>query len=206
MCIRDSPNIGEEERKKYLEIIHNKTKSLSQMINHFFEYSRYEISDVQPHFENISIDVFAQNLHETYESICPDKEICFEIIQEENLPPLFGDYMMLYRVFQNLIDNSLKFTPQGGIVKIVFNGSSANQIQVQIQDTGRGIHPEQLDSIFNKFQMAKTTVSNHESNQGLGLGLAIVKKILSLHNSEIFVKSQPGKGTTFTFFLPIKGE
>lgn len=199
----NKPDLTKEDKTKYLEIILNSTKNLSSMINHFFEYSRYEISDIHPNKEAIPIDSITQNLYETYESICPEKDICFKIKNEENLPPINGDYMMLYRVFQNLIDNAIKFTPEGGIVDIAFTKSSDSKIKVQISDTGAGISPEELDSIFNKFQMAKSLDSEGKTNKGLGLGLAIVKKILNLHNSEIFVKSTSGVGTTFTFFLPI---
>ena len=195
-------NISEEDRKKYLEIILLNTKNLSQMINHFFEYSRYEISDVTPKKEAFSIDTITQNLYETYQAICPDRDICFEIGTEENLPLINGDYMMLYRVFQNLIDNAIKFTPTKGKVFIAFTRASDDQVKVQISDTGTGISEELLDSIFNKFQMTQEVASEKESNKGLGLGLAIVKKILSLHDSKIFVKSKIGQGTTFTFFLP----
>ena len=195
-------NISADDQKKYLEIIYSNTKNLSQMINHFFEYSRYEISDVQPNFEPIAVELLAQNLHETYESICPSKEICFDISVEENLPLINGDYMMLYRVFQNLIDNSIKFTPPSGLIKISFSQSTDYLIKVKIKDTGKGIPSNKLDSIFNKFQMSQNTITENESNKGLGLGLAIVKKILNLHDSKIYVNSQVDKGTTFTFFLP----
>ena len=112
---------------------------------------------------------------------------------------------MIYRVFQNLIDNAIKFTSTHGEINVNLCRHSRHEIEVKISDTGAGIPHDELDSIFNKFKTSKyVNNSIMGRNDGLGLGLAIVKKFLSLHNTRIFIRSKLGFGTTFTFFLPIR--
>jgi len=201
--ISKQQDFSPEEQKDYLNVVLKSANKLSSMIEQFFEYSKLEVSEVTPQKAPFSPDRIIQDLRQNYDLITSEKNIKLNIVSEENLPLVYGDYSLIYRVFQNIVDNALKFTREHGNVEIKINKDIRNLLRVQISDTGEGIPAEELDSIFNKFQTTKENAIGNGLNDGMGLGLAIVRKILSLHNAEVFVKSDLGVGTTFTFYLPL---
>lgn len=195
--------LSDEEEKNYLDVILKSANKLCFLIEEFFEYSKLEVSEVNPQKALFSPDIIIQELNENYRLIAAEKRINLTIENTAELPCIYGDYLMIYRVFQNLIDNAFKFTPPSGKIVVNFAKYSPRELQVQISDTGAGIPKEALDAIFNKFQMTQEMANGQERNDGMGLGLAIVKKILSMHDAKIFVQSELGLGTTFTFYLPL---
>ena len=195
--------ISNDDVKRYAEIILRNTRTLQKLTEQLFEYSRMEISDTQPQKDIFPIREITECIKQNYNIICQENKVDLVFNLEKGLPALHVDFFMIYRVFQNMIDNALKFTPEDGTITIDISKYSPEQIQVQISDTGLGIPEDQLDSIFNKFQMNRKITASKRKNDGLGLGLAIVNKILFMHDSKIFVKSKINVGTTFTFFLPL---
>jgi signal transduction histidine kinase len=115
------------------------------------------------------------------------------------LPMVFADVGLVERVIQNLMDNALKFTPEGGNVTIALEEMDKS-VEVKIADTGPGIPENEQSFIFERYRQSER-VSN-EKQHGAGLGLAIVKKILELHDATIRVNSRMNEGTTFFFQLP----
>ena len=111
--------------------------------------------------------------------------------------PFRGHPDKLQRIVGNLIDNAIKFTPEGGTVRVVLSTSTSN-LNLSISDTGIGMTPETASRVFERFYRADE--SRHES--GFGLGLSLVKAIVSFYGGEITCSSAPGKGTTFTVELP----
>ena len=108
---------------------------------------------------------------------------------------------LLKQVFINLISNALKFTPSKGRIDITIS-SDRKSIKVSVRDTGEGISEEHIRKLFNKFMQVDSSMTR--AHGGTGLGLVIVKHILELHKGDISVQSEPGKGSTFTFTVPIK--
>jgi two-component system sensor histidine kinase GlrK len=127
------------------------------------------------------------------------KKISIEARIRERLPRIKMDRERILQALRNLIGNAIKFTPEGGRVKV-----SAQQVnrslEVSVADTGPGIPAENLSTIFDKFRQATPTGSY--PIKGPGLGLAIVKHIISSHGGKIWVESEPGHGSTFIFVLP----
>ena len=117
-----------------------------------------------------------------------------------NLPLVHADIGMMERVIQNLLDNALKFTTENGKVLIILSPHT-DEVLVEIQDTGYGISESELPNIFDRYHRNQRSVQ--KENEGLGLGLAIVKRILEVHNLEINVRSTEGKGTIFSFNIPV---
>ena len=105
----------------------------------------------------------------------------------------------LIRLFVNLLDNAIKYTAQGTIT-VSAEQPNLQQVAVMVQDSGIGIAAEHLPHIFERFYRADSS----RSSEGIGLGLAIVRDIVRLHQGEISVQSEPGKGTTFTVMLPVR--
>ena len=114
-------------------------------------------------------------------------------------PAVFADVALVERVFQNLLDNALKFTEKNGCIRIMLVNKTSG-IEVSVADNGKGIALKDQPYIFGRYKQ-----SGHEEStgKGMGLGLAIVKKILDLHHTRINIKSIPGTGTTFCFELPV---
>lgn len=116
------------------------------------------------------------------------------------LPPVWGDPLLLRRVLDNLLGNALKYTPAGG--RIAVRGrQEGDQVLLEVQDTGIGIPRDALPRLFSKFYRVKSL--DTEGIPGTGLGLAIVKSIVELHGGKVWLESEPGKGSTFGFALPI---
>jgi len=118
---------------------------------------------------------------------------------QHDAPFVNADIAMIERVFENLIENALRYTQEGGVVRLAL-GTDRRRVQVAVSDTGSGIPPERLPYIFDRFYHSEDTPP--EKSRSAGLGLAIVKRILELHGSAISVVSNPAAGTTFSFDLP----
>jgi len=114
----------------------------------------------------------------------------------EQLPDAFGDRDRLVQVFDNLIGNAIKFTPQGGTI-VIGAAPKRRHVLFWVRDSGPGIAPDQMTHVFDRFWQAKKT-----DRRGAGLGLPIVKGIIEAHGGRIRVDSQPGHGTTFYFTVP----
>ena len=134
---------------------------------------------------------------EIFESVAEDKNILMTLNDSNEPLILKGNKQLLERVVSNLIDNALKYTPEGKTICLNLNGTE-NQIILSISDTGIGIDKKDLPHIAKKFYRADRS----RSTAGYGLGLSLVKSIVSSHGGEISVESDLGKGTTFTVALP----
>ncbi len=120
---------------------------------------------------------------------------------ENTIPLVSGDKKRLSQLFVNLLHNAIKFSHEGGTVTIRHDRGkeSSGFLGISVIDKGVGIPSEVLGRIFDRFYQA----GHEKSGRGLGLGLAIVKKIIEAHEGELVVKSQEGKGSTFTAYLPV---
>lgn len=189
-----------QDQEKYVGIIHKNITKLSSLIDQLFEYSKLEAKQIEPRKEPFSISDLAYDVFEKYEQLAAEKAISIQLDIEEKLPLVFADISLVERVIQNLMDNALKFTPEGGSVTIALASNKKN-VHVSIKDTGVGIDSEELTQIFERYKQVST--STKSKREGAGLGLAIAKKILEIHDSTIKVISQPQEGTTFQFYLPV---
>ena len=122
---------------------------------------------------------------------------------EPGLSPCICSEDQVRRVFYNLVENAIKYTPEGGLVDILLRpGPKEKTVRFLVRDSGPGIPPEHLSHVFERFYRADTSQSRPGSVRGSGLGLAIVKSIVENHNGEVGVSSQVGSGATFWVDLP----
>lgn len=128
-----------------------------------------------------------------------EKGIALYSTVENDLPMVRADYEKIYWVINNLISNASKYTSDGDEIVISAAVSSGN-MHISVRDTGKGIPEEYKDKIFDKFVRVETI---DDETSGTGLGLAIVKDIVETHSGIIWVDSESGKGSTFTFTLPL---
>jgi signal transduction histidine kinase len=192
-------NIPENEKDRYLSIILDSSKKLSHLVGQLFEYSKLEANQVEPHKEQFPISELVSDILMKYELLAKDKKIELRMESPENLPAVFADIALVERVIQNLLDNSLKFTPANGRITITLKDKMTG-IEIRVSDTGSGISLKDQPYIFERYkQLPGKEAADYE---GMGLGLAIVKKIMDLHHAVINIKSAPGTGTAFWFQLP----
>jgi len=193
-------SLSEMDNEKYLSIIQKNIEKLSGMIDQLFEYSKLEAKQIEPQKEPFSISDLAYDVFEKYQQLAEQKNISIQLKIEPSLPMVFADISLVERVIQNLMDNALKFTKDGGFVSIEME-SDKKQVFVSIKDSGIGIPEDEITEIFERYKQAST--SSAAKREGTGLGLAIAKKIMEIHDSTIKVVSKPNVGTTFEFNLPL---
>jgi signal transduction histidine kinase len=186
------------EKEKYLNVVHDGTIKLSGLVNQLFQYAKLEANVIIPEKEPFLINELASDILMAYQLKAEERSIQLSLDAPGNLSPVFADVGLTERVLQNLIDNALNYTPDGGRITITLSKVSTG-VKVQIADNGIGIPKEDQSYIFDRY----IQLGNTPTKKGMGIGLAIVKKILELHQSAIEVTSEPGKGTTFRFVLPV---
>jgi signal transduction histidine kinase len=187
------------DKEKYLAIVHDNIKKLSGLVEQLFQHAKLEANLVKPEKEPFLVNELVSDILMAYQLKATEKNISLHIETPNNLPHVFADIALTERVFQNLLDNAFKFTPNGGSIAVHLSETNAG-ILVQVSDTGIGIAPEDQSYIFERYKQ----LSKHDTlKKGMGIGLAIVKKILELHQTSIEVTSELGKGTAFKFLLPV---
>ena len=195
-------DLSPAEKDKYLAVVHDGTRKLSALVEQLFQYAKLEANVITPQKEPFRLDELASDILMAYQLKAKERFINLRLDASNTLSPVFADIALTERVFQNLLDNAFKFTPDGGNITIQLTRSGPD-IKVQVADTGIGISPEDQSYIFERYKQLDNVQA---PKKGMGLGLAIVKKILELHQSAIEVTSEPGKGTAFRFVLPVAGK
>lgn len=192
--------LSEEEKKGYLRTIHKNTHRLRRLVGELFELSKLEARQVTPQSEVFSVAELAQDILVQFEPTARARQVQLLPVAAHNCPFALGDIGLIERVLQNLIANAIEYTPAGGEVSVCVQTAPAQGLWVSVSDTGKGISSTDLPHIFDRFYRSDQV--RQRVTPGLGLGLAIAKKILELHQSDLQVTSQPGVGTTFSFWLP----
>jgi signal transduction histidine kinase len=191
-------DLTESERSRYLDIIITEAERMSKMSDSLLKLSVLESESRQVERVILSLDEQIRRVIVALQPQWSARQIRFEL----DLQPirLWGDYDQLNQVWTNILGNSIKFSPDQGVIDVSLQ-SDVKQVTVRITDQGIGISPEDQQRIFERFFKADRSHSRKYS--GSGMGLAIVKQIISLHEGTIRVESEPGKGTTFIVSLPL---
>lgn len=184
------------KQKNYITIIMQAITRLQRLISDFLDFSRFGGREYNPVLTPYNLEEAIHRQVEMSEVAAEEKgiRISFEYSQE-NLPVVDADAAMIDRVLANLIDNAIKYTDSGGTVTIRLT-SRAEDILVEVLDTGIGIHERDMDCVFEAFCRINRDV------EGSGLGLSIAKAIVEAHGGRIAVESSPGMGSRFWFVLP----
>ncbi|MFH0932830.1 MAG: HAMP domain-containing sensor histidine kinase [Nitrospirota bacterium] len=184
-----------DKQKRLLRIIAEESNRLIDLVNSTLDLSKMEAGMMTYNFVKADITPLIKKAVVEIEPIAKAKNIKTELnIMSGRLPFTKMDTERILQVLRNLIGNAVKFTPEGGQVKISA-GHANGSLVVSVSDKGPGIPKEDLTTIFDKFKSAK----NHK---GTGLGLTIVKNIVAAHGGKVWAESKPGQGSTFTFVLP----
>lgn len=192
-------DLNQEERDKYLQIVLDGTEKLKKMVGELFELSKLESKQITPKKEPFFINELIQDVVQKYLILARRKGVLIQSVISNNIKLVNADVALIERVLQNLIDNALKFTPEGGTIMIKTNELD-DDVEIQVSDTGVGIPEDQVPFIFDRYHIGDKRLGL--DNKNTGLGLAIVKKILEIHDATIQLTSRINQGTSFSFQLP----
>lgn len=189
--------LDDDEKKHYLNITWQHSQRLRRLISELFELSRLESLDTDLELEPVSMSELIQDVTQKFQLAANRKKITLSTHIPNEAAFVSADIGLMQRVLENLIDNAIKYTPQGGKVFVELINNH-NGVGIRVTDTGYGIPKKDLPHIFERFYR----VNKHRNTDGTGLGLAIANRIIKLHKSTIKVDSHPKTGTTFSFRLP----
>lgn len=191
------------EQREYMEITLRNADQLRTIIGDLLEVARAETGKLTIEPQRISVvQLIAETLTSCRESAAA-KGVALTTDSPEDLPPAHADPDRFRQILTNLIDNGIKFTPENGTVTVhayVWH-QDPTFLCIAVADTGFGIHPEDVERIFDRLYQESNFLES--SHKGLGLGLYICKELVSRHGGRIWVESKPGHGSTFFFTLPI---
>lgn len=196
-----------ETQAKFLSMAERNIDRLTNILNDLLNLSRIESGRIPLKFEELDLKGIVESTVSSFRPQAEGKSIRLAAGVPGDLPTVYGDREKIEQVLVNLIGNALKFTPEGGEIEIgaervpAQDEEHGGMVAVSVRDTGIGIPQEHLKSIFKKFYQVEGSLQR--SVGGTGLGLAITKGLVELHHGSIWAESHPGKGSTFTFTLPI---
>lgn len=189
------------DQKGCLDDIHSSGQHLLSMINNILDFTKIEAGKFELKYEEFSLEtVIAEVLHAISE-FSDKKGISIHTHIHANIPHLVADKIKFKQIMFNLLSNAVKFTAKNGTITI--NVKLVEQyVQIGVSDTGIGIKSEDIDKLFKPFFQLDSSYSRRY--EGTGLGLVLTKHLVELHGGKIWVESDYGKGSTFTFTLPVK--
>jgi len=196
----EDPNFAnniQDEHKEFLDYIHEDSKRLLDYLEKLLDWTRLDTGKLQPAIQRVNLAELFKLSFSQFEQRVNDKDI--ELISK--IPEGFefdADTTLFSQVINNIIGNSIKFTPRGGKISLIANEEGGRKT-IRIKDTGVGIPPAKMNSLFKEYE--KHYTYGTEGEKGSGLGLSITKKILDVHNYKIRCESEPEKGTEFIIIL-----
>ena len=200
VLIMQAKNKLTDEENNYLEIVERNGKQLLKLINDILDLSKIEAGKMEVNPKSMSLKTLLQDIKDNLQPISNEKGLEFELNIANVLPQIETDEGKLHQILQNIVGNAVKFTEKG---KVEINvNSNADNVLIQVIDTGIGIPADALLHIFEEFRQVDGTSSR--SYEGTGLGLAIAHKLIKILGGNINAESRLGKGSTFTITLPIK--
>ncbi|MEW6554807.1 MAG: HAMP domain-containing sensor histidine kinase [Actinomycetota bacterium] len=191
---------SEEDERRYLSIISEETARLKRVLEQLLALSRIDAGAWSLHPVSLDIPAYLDTVREKFLPQAGDRGIALKVEVRPGMAAIETDRDTLEQVMHNLLDNALKFTPEGGEVSVSADPLPAGGVRLQVRDNGQGIPPEELENIFERFSRVERSRSQRYG--GSGLGLAVARELLDLLGGRISVWSQPGRGAAFTVELP----
>jgi signal transduction histidine kinase len=196
--LREDVEWDEASRHEFLSIIDKESDRLSELIGNLLDMSRIEAGTLRMEPEPTDLSPIIEETATGFRMMTHDHR--FYLRLSPSLPLVKADPRRTRQVLRNLVENAVKYSPEGGPITI---GAQvrADTVQISVADQGIGIDPQQLNSIFDRFYQVDSASTRKVG--GSGLGLSICKAIIEAHDGEIWAESQPGAGSTFCFTLPV---
>ena len=187
-------------KKKYLESMLKESERLSHLVENILDFSRLEEGKKKFYFKNESVDELLMEAINAFKNHVDHKNLSIQLISTEKDLMVYVDKDAMLQVFNNLFDNAFKYS--GNEKRIIVKSAKEDFfIKVSIKDFGFGVSEDELPKIFTRFYRGGEVLTR--SIKGTGIGLTIVKQIIEEHSGRIAVNSEIGKGTTFSFWIPL---
>ena len=198
-------NLRPEQQASYVGAIDRETTRLVNLVSMLLDVSSLERETCELHLQPLRIEEFVKDLVSVFELKAHSRGVCMVSECERGLPEVRADASRIEQVLVNLCENALKYTPEGGTIKIGVARSDGH-VQIAVSDTGCGIPGDKLEAIFEKFGQADEAAGIPLVERGVGLGLHIARMIVRLHGGQMKVDSVVGAGSTFYVLLPTAAE
>lgn len=198
LLLEKDNQLNQEETNEFIELIHQSSKNTFSLLDNLLTWSQSQTGNLEFNPKNLEIKTITNKSINLLANIAKNKNITLNTAIDTD-QYLFADKNMLETVFRNLISNAIKFTPNNGEVSLSMQKEN-RQFVFSVQDNGVGIAPEKIKTLFNINHRQTTSGTNNET--GTGLGLMLCKDFVEKHGGQIWVKSHPGKGSTFIFSIP----
>lgn len=195
--VRQDANWDRETLREGLFIIEEEADKLNELINNLLDASRLQAGGLKLQFAYLDLPSMAEKSTEKFRT--QTEQHTFSLDFPPGFPPVKGDYERIREVFSNLISNAIKYSPQGGLIR-VGGRAGDDEVRVFVSDEGIGIPATEQERIFDRF--ARVDNSLTRQMPGAGLGLFLVKAVIEAHGGRVWVESRPGQGATFNFTLP----
>jgi PAS domain S-box-containing protein len=203
LMLDEVPGKINTEQRQCLDDVLSSGKHLLELINEVLDLSKIESGTLKLRLTDITLTDILEELRRTMTPILAPRKQSLDIEVEEGLPPVSADKGKLRQVLINLLGNATKFTPDGGKLKIEAIRKD-HSCQVSVVDNGIGIKKEDQEKLFEPFHQLDNPLTMEKG--GAGLGLALTKQIIEKHGGQIWVESEYGKGSRFTFTLPLAAD
>jgi two-component system, OmpR family, phosphate regulon sensor histidine kinase PhoR len=190
-----------EKSREYARIINDENKRLKEQVEHVLQVAMLDKSDFQLKLARLDAHRIINQIIEKFDMTMESRDGTFHKRLNAANSTIFADKNHITNVVQNLIDNAIKYSPESPMVTISTR-SSTDGFYLEVEDRGIGIEPQNLKVIFQQFHRIPT--GNVHDVKGFGIGLFYVKNIVEAHGGSINVTSRPGKGSSFTVYLPFK--
>ena len=197
-ALTEGERLSAEETRQLLEDAASEAESLSHLLANLLELSRVQADRLFLHVEPISIENAIQNTIEQVKQQSPKSQFVIDL--PKRLPLVPADQLRVERILYNLLQNAVKYSPQGGDIK-VFAKPDKKHLVIGVSDQGIGISPHDQAKLFEPFQRLED--SRLDGVKGIGLGLLVCRRLVEAHGGRIWVESEPGRGSTFFFTLPL---
>jgi len=191
-----------ETVRQHLSRIERRVQGMLLTINELMTLAKSQNKQRKVEPKEIDLKGIASRIQQTFQDEANKKRLTFEVTLPGDLPKMKGDQEMIEQMFENLVSNAIKYTPDGGRVGMTFWPGMSGTIRIVVSDNGIGIPKDELNHLFTEFFRG----SNAQTIIGTGLGLATVKEIVDRHGGQIQVESEEGFGTTFIVHLPVSKE
>jgi signal transduction histidine kinase len=189
-----------EKQDDYLKDIHSSGRHLLQLINDILDLSKVEAGRMELETSSFDVRTALSNAMTLVRERAQRHGIALGQQVDPKLHEVYADERKFKQILLNLLSNAVKFTPDGGRIDVTARVEDDNVI-IAVHDTGIGIAPEDQEAVFEEFRQVGRNYTNKQ--EGTGLGLALTRKFVELHGGRIWLESEPGKGSTFTFTIPI---
>jgi signal transduction histidine kinase len=191
----------EQPDPETLQVMLAQSERLGRLVDQLLDLSRLESGDVPLDLALVALAPLVTQVLSEIEMARNDRGVAVSSDIPDDLPPAMADRERVHQVLFNLVDNAVRFTPSGGAVTVTAHRHNGS-VEVEVRDTGVGIPAEHLPRLFERFYRVDTSRSRADDG-GTGIGLAIARSVVEAHGGHIHADSEPGKGSTFMFELPV---